>query len=99
MSNYSSSNSGGKNPGGSSSSKSTKKAKDSRKKKSDAVDRYKEINDNLEKTNRLMKKNSTLADGLWGKDRINMLKENIKQMKEENKLLEEKLEWANKYLK
>jgi hypothetical protein len=33
---------------------STSKGKDSRKKKTDVVDRYKEVNDSLEKTNRLM---------------------------------------------
>jgi hypothetical protein len=38
------------------------------------VDRYKEVNDELEETNRLISKNSTLAEGMWGKDKINMMK-------------------------
>ena len=77
---------------------STSKGKDSRKKKTDVVDRYKEVNDSLEKTNRLMQKNSTLAEGMWGKNKINMMKQNVDLMKQENELLENKLDLANEYL-
>ena len=83
---------------GSNGSKSTSKGKESRKKKTDVVDRYKEVNDSLEKTNRLMQKNSTLAEGMWGKDKINMMKQNVNLMKQENELLEDKLDLANEYL-
>ena len=83
---------------GSNGSKSTSKGKESRKKKADVVDRYKEVNDSLEKTNRLMQKNSTLAEGMWGKNKINMMKQNVNLMKQENELLEDKLDLANEYL-
>ena len=46
-------------------------------KKSDVVERYKEINDELKQTQRLMSKNETLADGLWGKERFDMMRKNV----------------------
>lgn len=82
---------GGKTGGGG-------KSKSAKKNKTDVVDRYKEVNDKLEKTNRLMQKNSTLAEGMWGKDKIAKMKENVNLMKTENELLEEKLDLANEYL-
>lgn len=76
-----------------------KKTSDSRKNKSEMVDRYKEINDQLEETGRQMNKNTTLADGLWGEKRLAMLRKNIKLMKQERKELDEKLKLSRKYLK
>ena len=77
---------------------STKKTSDSRKKKSEIVDRYKEVNDELEETNRLMTKNSTIAEGLYGTKRFAKLRENIKLMEQENKQLEKKYDLTLKYL-
>ena len=82
-----------------SSSGSSSKTSDSRQKKSDMVDRYKEVNDELEETNRLIDKNSTLSEGMWGKDKINMMKQNVNLMKQENEQLKKKADLAAKYLK
>ena len=85
---------GGKTGGGS----KPKKTADSRKDRDEIVDRYKEINDQLEETQRLMKKNNTLADGLYGAKRFAKLKENIKLMEQENKQLKEKYQLTLDYL-
>jgi hypothetical protein len=98
MSNFSSNNAGGKSSGGGGDKGGGTKSKSKKKNKTDLVDRYKEVNDKLEKTNRLMQKNSTLAEGMWGKDKIAKMKENVALMKTENELLEEKLDLANEYL-
>lgn len=76
----------------------TTKTKDLQKDKTDIVERYKEINDQLENTNNLMSKNSTLIEGLYGEARFKKMRENIKLMEQENKQLETKLVLANDYL-
>ena len=86
------------NKGGGGGSK-PKKTSEARGKKTDIVDRYKEINDQLEETTRLMSKNSILAEGLWGPARFKKLKENIKLMEWENKQLKDKYELSKLYLK
>ena len=86
-----------KRPSGGGGSK-PKKTADSRKDRDEIVDRYKEINDQLEETQRLMKKNNTLADGLYGAKRFAKLKENIKLMEQENKQLKEKYQLTLDYL-
>lgn len=100
MNNYSGSNSGGKSPGSGSGGGGSKpkKTSEAKKNKSEVVDRYKEINDQLEKTTRQMNKNTIAADGLWGSKRIAMLKKNIDLMKQECKQLEEKHKLSIKYL-
>ena len=100
MNNYSSSNAGGKSPGSGSGGGGSdpKKTSEAEKNKSEIVDRYKEINDQLEKTTRQMNKNTIAADGLWGSKRIAMLKKNIDLMKQECKQLEEKHKLSIKYL-
>ena len=74
------------------------KTADLRGKKTDIVERYKEINDQLENTNNLMNKNSTLIEGLYGEERFKKMRENIKLMEQENKQLKTKLDLANDYL-
>lgn len=99
--NYSSSNKGGKSPGsksGGGSKKEPKKTSEARGKKEDIVDRYKEINDELEQTQRLMKKNDILSEGLWGAKKIAKMKENIKLMEKEHQQLKEKYELSKQYL-
>jgi hypothetical protein len=86
---------GGGGGGGGSKPKKTSEAK---KKKTDIVDRYKEINDQLEETQRAMKKNSTIADSLWGSERIDMLKKNIKLLEQEYQLLEDRADLTQEYL-
>jgi hypothetical protein len=82
MNNSSGSNSGG-NSGGGGGGGSPKKAEPS--KKSDVVDRYKEINDTIADTGREMDKANKAADRLWGPSRLAM-------MKKENELLEDNIE-------
>lgn len=70
---------------------SNKKTSDARKKKSDIVDPYKEVNDQIERTNHLMSKNNTLAEGMWGAARSAKMRENIALLNQEVALLEDKL--------
>jgi hypothetical protein len=90
MNNMSSSNSGGKT--------TEKKTSDSRTKKSDMVDRYKEINDKLEENNRLMEKNSLIADTLYGADRLAYLEEEINLLGARRNLLKANIKEAQTYL-
>ena len=69
-----------------------------RKDLSDFLERYKEVNDEIETNNRLMQKNSTIAEGLWGQSRLKKLKDNIELIKEENKLIEKRFQEASEYL-
>ena len=61
-------------------------------KKSDVVERYKEINDELDETSHKMNKASKLADTLWGDARFDKIQEGIDLLKEENAELERKAE-------
>lgn len=85
-----------KNSGGGGSK--PKKTSEAKKKKSDIVGRYKEINDELAETKRLMDKNSSLADTLWGPDKIKKIKENVKALELENQQLEKKKQLQQNYL-
>lgn len=98
--NYSSSNSGGKGPGKSSGgggSKSKASKKDLTK-KSDVVDRYKEIDDSIHDLTRALDKGNKAADRMWGKSRISAMKANNKMLQDEIGLLNKKAEEAKKYL-
>lgn len=98
--NYSSSNSGGKSPGKSSGgggSKSKASKKDLTK-KSDVVDRYKEIDDSIHDLTRSLDKGNKAADRMWGKSRISAMKANNKMLQDEIGLLNKKAEEAKKYL-
>lgn len=100
MNNYSSSNSGGKSPGKSSGgggSKSKASKKDLTK-KSDVVDRYKEIDDSIHDLTRSLDKGNKAADRMWGKSRISAMKANNKMLQDEIGLLNKKAEEAKKYL-
>lgn len=68
-------------------------------KKSDIVERYKEINDELADTQRKMDKASSIADTLWGADRFAKMQEGIDLLREENEELERKAELQKEYLK
>ena len=67
-------------------------------KKSDTVDRYKEIDDKLSENTRSMNKAEKAAEGLWGPERFDKMREGIELLEEENKLLEERLGWSKQYL-
>lgn len=90
--NYSSSNSGGKSPGSSSKSSSNNSGsnKKQKTKKSEVVERYKEITDQLDDVTRATDKASKAADRLYGPARLKAMKDVSKSLKDELGLLEQK---------
>ena len=98
--NHSSTNSGGsggsKSSGGSSSSKPSKIDKS---KKSDIVDRYKEITDSINDTTRALDKANKSADRLWGKAHLDAMAKSNKLTLKEVDLLKQKQKEAQAYLK
>lgn len=98
--NHSSTNSGGsggsKSSGGSSSSKPSKIDKS---KKSDVVDRYKEITDSINDTTRALDKANKSADRLWGKAHLDAMAKSNKLTLKEVDLLKQKQKEAQAYLK
>ena len=86
---------GSKGGGGGSKSKASKK---DLTKKSDVVDRYKEIDDSIHDLTRALDKGNKAADRMWGKSRISAMKANNKMLQDEIGLLNKKAEEAKKYL-
>lgn len=78
-----------------SSSKSTVDAK----KKTEVVERYKEINDSIDNIIRSYDRATKAAERLYGKDRIDAMREANNQLKQEKEYLEQKVELAKAYLK
>lgn len=66
-------------------------------KKSDVVERYKEVNDQLDNVADSMSKVQNIADTLWGKDHAKNLKEQNKLLDEQIALLDEEYEEALAY--
>ena len=98
--NYSSSNKGGKSPGsgsGGGGGGGSKPKKADKVKKSDIVERYKEINDQLKETSKLMSKNGAEAEGLWGAARFKKMREGVNLIKQENAQLQERIDLAKQY--
>ena len=93
---HSSTSSGKKSSGGSSSSKPSKIDKS---KKSDVVDRYKEITDSINDTTRALDKANKSADRLWGKAHLNAMAKSNKLTLKEVDLLKQKQKEAQAYLK
>lgn len=85
----------GSKGGGGSKSKASKK---DLTKKSDIVDRYKEIDDSIHDLTRALDKGNKAADRMWGKSRISAMKANNKMLQDEIGLLNKKAEEAKKYL-
>lgn len=85
----------GSKGGGGSKSKASKK---DLTKKSDVVDRYKEIDDSIHDLTRSLDKGNKAADRMWGKSRISAMKANNKMLQDEIGLLNKKAEEAKKYL-
>lgn len=85
---------GGKSGGGGGGSK--KKAE--KPKKSDIVERYKEVNDLLDDMADAMEDASKAADRLYGKGRLDLMKKNNDLLKQEIELTKQKKEEALKYL-
>ena len=92
MNNSSGANKGG-NSGGGGSPKKLEKTK-----KSEMVDRYKELNDQLDTTRRQLEKVNREAEALWGPARLKKMQEAAALMKQENKLLQQKAALAKDYL-
>lgn len=92
--NFSSSNPGGKQPKGSSS----KPKKAEKKKESDVLDRYKEIDDALDDLQDTMEDVNKATDRLYGASRIKQMQKYNDMIKDEIKLLEKKKEEAELYL-
>ena len=74
------------------------KKKAEKTKKSDTVERYKEIDDKLENIQRTMDEIDKLTDSLWGESRFDQMEKSIELLEQENDLLEERLEWSRAYL-
>ena len=90
-------NSSSSNPGGSSSSRGSKNKKPT--KKSDIVERYKEINDKLADQEKVMDKASKAADRLWGPNRVQAMKDVNNALAENIDLLKDKRAEAEYNLK
>ena len=87
---------GGKKSSGSGGGGSKKKADEV--KKSDVVDRYKEVTDALDNNTEAMNKASRAADRLYGKDRLAKMKEVNSLLQKEIDLTKKKREEAEAYL-
>jgi hypothetical protein len=89
MNNFSSANPGAKGSGGKGGSKN-KPTKEALTKKSDVVDRYKEITDNINDTTRALDKANKSADRLWGKAHLDAMAKSNKLTLKEIDLLKQK---------
>lgn len=84
--------------GGGGGGSSAKPEKVDKTKKSDVVERYKEIEDKLDDVRNAMEDASRAADRLYGANRIKKMKDVSKQLEKEVKLLNQKKEEAEEYL-
>ena len=97
--NYSSSNSGGKSPGsGGSGGGGSKPKKATSTKKLDIVDRYKQVEDQLDDITDAADDASKAMDRLYGKARVDKMREVNKLLLNEVDLLEQKKNEAAEYL-
>lgn len=85
-----------KKKGGGSSSKASKV---SMTKKSDVVDRYKEIDDQLDDINDELNRTNKLTDRLFGAKRLQQMDKEISILNKQSKALEKKRKEAENYLK
>ena len=100
LNNHSSTNSGGAGGGSKSSGgSSSKPSKIDKSKKSDVVDRYKEITDSINDTTRALDKANKSADRLWGKAHLDAMAKSNKLTLKEVDLLKQKQKEAQAYLK
>lgn len=92
--NGSSINTGGKKNGGG----SKNKTQTQNTKKSDVVDRYKEINDSIKDAERAYNQLDKTIDRLYGKNRLRAMDESNKKLRTEIELNKQKLKEAKNYL-
>ena len=78
--------------------KGSKPSKTNKTKKSDTVERYKEITDKINNLTRAYDNAAKAADRLYGKDRVKVMEENNKRLKQEIELLKQKVKEAKDYL-
>lgn len=86
------------NKGTTSKGSNNKPAKGTPSKKSEVVDRYKEITDEIQNLTDAYDAASKAADRLYGKDRLSLMKENNKLVLKEIELLKKKKTEAYRYL-
>ena len=67
-------------------------------KKSDTVERYKEVTDILSKVGREMQKLADAEDELWGKDKLNNIQDQIDMIDEETEALKRQRDEAEAYM-
>ena len=96
--NKSSGSSGGGGSSGSSDSSSSPTTTTITK-KTDIVERYKEVNDALDDLADKYEMASRAADRLWGEDKLDALREQNKLLEDQQELLEEKQKQAANYMK
>jgi chromosome segregation ATPase len=89
----------GSKSGGGGGGSSSKPQKAETKKKSDVVDRYKEIDDKIDDIANSMNKASRAADRLWGSARLSQMTKVNAALKDEIHALEKKRKEAENYLK
>lgn len=93
------SNMNGKKSGGGGGGGSSKPAKPVKKtKKSDVVERYKEVNDSLDDMSKKLDKAAKLVDRLYGVDKIKAMKEQNKLLQDEIDLWDTKIDQAKDYI-
>ena len=89
---------GSKSSGGGSNPKAPSKIdKRDTTQKSDVVQRYREIDDSIDNVTDALTRAEQAASRLWGKDKINAMKEENKLLKQQYKLIQDKAEQAKKY--
>ena len=88
-----------KNAGGGSTKNSSKASKVSMTKKSEVVDRYKEIDDQLDDINDELNRTNKLTDRLFGAKRLQQMDKEISILNKQSKALEKKRKEAENYLK
>ena len=101
MNNYSGSNAGGKSPGsgGGSSGGGSEPKENKKTRKDEVVERYKEINDQIDDAQRKMKDAERAAEGLWGPKRLKEMRKIRAALAEELKLLKQRVNENKDYLK
>lgn len=89
----------GSSSGGSKNNKPATIDKGDTTQKSDIVDRYHEVNDAIDNVADALERAGRATDRLWGKDKLNSMREENKILQEQYKLLQKKAEEAEAYAK
>ena len=90
---------GSKGGGGSSNSAPSTVEKRKPTKKSDVSERYKEVNDAIDNVTDALTRAEKASDRLWGKDKLDAMRQENKILQEQYKLLQDKAKEAEEYAK